>query len=141
MLNLKYIENKKIYGINFKRISDHVVEISGDFPVKEVGFTLSRIGDDDNWDYSDYTTIYRKSESGVQFSNDGSIYIEPETTPIPDIELYEPSEEELKELERIKTEQEAAPTNIELSEAVMELAEIVNDIEIAIVEIAEMMEV
>ena len=47
----------------------------------------------------------------------------------------------MKELERIKTEQEAAPTNIELSEAVMELAEIVNDIEIAIVEIAEMMEV
>lgn len=101
MLELKYINpniaeeesteeksNEEIYLIEFKSDSN-VVELKGDFPIKTTGFTLSRIGQNDNWDYSTYTTIYREIEGGVQFSNDGSVYVEQET--------YIPTLEEVKE--------------------------------------------
>lgn len=90
MLELKYINpniveeestkeksNEEIYLIEFKSDSN-IVELKGDFPIKKTGFTLSRIGQNDNWDYSTYTTIYREIEGGVQFSNDGSVYVEQE---------------------------------------------------------------
>lgn len=48
--------------------------------------------------YLNYTTIYRNDEetqvyNGIQLSNDGTIYVEPE--PIPEPEPYIPTEEEL----------------------------------------------
>ena len=105
MLELKYINpniaeeesteeksNEEIYLIEFKSDSN-IVELKGDFPIKTTGFTLSRIGQNDNWDYSTYTTIYREIEGGVQFSNDGSVYVEP----IPE-EPYEPTLEEVQEI-------------------------------------------
>lgn len=92
MLELKYIEpnaeeasNKEIYLVEFKS-DGNIVELKGDFPIKTTGFTLSRIGQNDNWDYSTYTTIYREIEGGVQFSNDGSVYVEPEPVPEPTLE-------------------------------------------------------
>lgn len=101
MLELKYIEpnaeevgNEEIYLVEFKS-DDNIVELKGDFPIKTTGFTLSRIGQNDNWDYSTYTTIYREIEGGVQFSNDGSVYVEPEPTPEP--EPYVPTLEEVQE--------------------------------------------
>lgn len=107
MLELKYINpniveeestkeksNEEIYLIEFKSDSN-VVELKGDFPIKTTGFTLSRIGQNDNWDYSTYTTVYREIEGGVQFSNNGSVYVEPE--PIPEPEPYVPTLEEVKE--------------------------------------------
>lgn len=103
MLNMKYVGIEEIHKINFKRISENVVEISGNFPVKEVGFTLSRVGKDDNWDYSYYTKIYRETENGVQFSNDGSIYIEKEKTSFEDTQIpYENYEETLEEIKNRK---------------------------------------
>ena len=105
MLELKYINpniaeeesteeksNEEIYLIEFKS-DNNIVELKGNFPIKTTGFTLSRIGKNDNWDYSTYTTVYREIEGGVQFSNDGSVYIEPEP-----IEPYVPTLEEIKEL-------------------------------------------
>lgn len=96
MLELKYIEpnaeevgNEEIYLVEFKS-DGNIVELKGDFPIKTTGFTLSRIGQNDNWDYSTYTTIYREIEGGVQFSNDGSVYVEPELEP------YVPTLEEVK---------------------------------------------
>ena len=48
-------------------------------------------------DYSDYVTIYRKLDNIVELSNDGSVYVEPDTpepvTPPP----YVPTEEEIAE--------------------------------------------
>lgn len=95
MLNIQYVGDSRIYLIEFNTISDNVVELKGDFPVLTDGFTMSRPDHDDNWDYSEYTTVYREIDDGAQFSNDGSIYTPPAPEPIP--EPYEPTLEEIKE--------------------------------------------
>lgn len=76
MLALKYLNDTEIYEVGFDK-ADHVVTIKGNIPAKTDGFTLSRIGYEDEWDYSQFTTIYRELEDGVQFSDDGSIYEPP----------------------------------------------------------------
>lgn len=101
MLEMKYIGSDDIYTVGFKNISKNIVMLTGDFPVKTTGFTLSRVGKNDNWDYSACTTIYREIEGGVQFSNDGSVYIEP--TPTPEPEPYVPTLEKVKELKLEET--------------------------------------
>lgn len=96
MLNLKYAKFITIYPVEFSRVSANVVQILGDLPFKDVGFTLSRQEKNDNWDYKAYTTLYRELTNGLQFSNDGSVYIEPEKPdPVPE-EPYVPTLEEVK---------------------------------------------
>ena len=88
MLNLQYVGDTTKYPVNFRRISDHVVQVTGKIPVKLSGFTLSRLVPD-NWrpDYSRYNTVYREINGGVQFSDDGSVYVAPpEPEPLPDPE-------------------------------------------------------
>lgn len=102
MLKFKYLNANNEYEVNFTVVSDHVVEIIGSLPICTAGFILSRIDCDDNWDYSNYTTIYRKINGGVQFSNDGSVYEEPDIPNIPENpdyipEPYIPTLEELQE--------------------------------------------
>lgn len=77
MLLMKYKGLKTEYTVNFKRVSPSIVRIIGEVPAKTHGFTLSRTDKDDNWDYSDYTTIYRELDGEILFSNDGSIYVKP----------------------------------------------------------------
>lgn len=135
MLNMKYVGSDEIYPVEFSTVSTNVVQLKGDFPVLTDGFALSRPDHDDNWDYSAYTTVYCEIDGGAQFSNDGSIYVPPD---IPNIEPYEPTFEELAEMEQKRKEAAAIPTNTELSVAVMELAENISDIEDAIAEIGSM---
>lgn len=94
MVLMKYKGLKTEYEVNFKKVSSNIVQIIGEVPAKTNGFTVSRKDKNDNWDYSDYTTIYREKEGSILFSNDGSVYVEPE--PIPEPEPYVPTEEELK---------------------------------------------
>lgn len=82
---------------NVKKISDHIVQItgveqnlSGFHLVKKINDSIQVFGK-----YEDYTTLYRIIEDGFQLSNDGSVYVEPE--PVPDPEPYEPTLEELKQ--------------------------------------------
>lgn len=77
MLDLKYINDSAIYQVEFSKISDNVCQIKGDIPIKTNGFKLSRMGESDDWSYEAYNTVYRKIEGGAQFSNDGSVYVEP----------------------------------------------------------------
>lgn len=101
MLIMKYEGLKTEYTVIFSRISDHVVQLLGDFPAKAKGFTLSREGKEDNWDYSGFNTIYREIDGGVQFSDDGSVYVAPpEPEPEPDPEPYVPTLEEVKEYKK-----------------------------------------
>ncbi len=97
MLSMKYIDGTEEYQVSFNSLGKNIVQIKGDLPIKEDGFTLSRIGNPDAFagDYSDYTTVYREIDGGVQFSNDGSIYVPPE--PIPEPEPYVPTLEEVQE--------------------------------------------
>lgn len=84
MLNLTYVGENTVHKIEFDRNSEHIVSVKGSLPAKTNGFTLSREGKRDNWDYKDYTTIYRELDGEIQFSNDGSIYVKP----LPKINFY-----------------------------------------------------
>ena len=98
---MKYEGLKTEYTVAFSRISDHVIQLLGDFPAKAKGFILSREGKEDNWDYSGFNTIYREIDGGVQFSDDGSVYVAPpEPEPEPDPEPYVPTLEEVKEYKK-----------------------------------------
>lgn len=78
MIELKYLGDDVSYPVSFSWIHyDNVVQVLGDLPVKETGFELSRSGFEDHADYSDFTTVYRTLDNGIQFSNDGSHYIPP----------------------------------------------------------------
>ena len=93
---MNYINSTVKYAVTFKTISSNIIEIKGDFPIQTDGIQVSREKKpDDVWNYSDYTTVYREIEGGVQFSNDGSAYVEPEPTPKP--EPYVPTLEEVQE--------------------------------------------
>lgn len=100
MIILKYSGEKTAYDVALKRISRNIVQITGDFPVKNKGFVCYRDEDpDDIWDYKNFKTVYRTLDGGVQFSNDGSVYVAPpEPDPIPDPEPYVPTPEELAAL-------------------------------------------
>lgn len=102
MLNMNYINDDKIYPVNFKVISENIIELTGDFPIKTDGFILSREEYEDNWDYSDYTTVYGEIEGGVHFSNDESV--RPEIIPDTDIE-YIPYIPTLNEAKAIKIDE------------------------------------
>lgn len=96
MLKLKYIGSKTEYNVKFSKVSAHVVQILGNLPFKNKGFNLSRLEKEDQWDYSKYTTLYREIEGGLQFSDDGSVYVEPQKPePIPE-KPYIPTLEEIK---------------------------------------------
>lgn len=98
MVNLKYIGSETIHEVNFSRITPHVVQIIGNLPFEDKGFTISRIGKNDQWDYAGYTTMYRKIENGIQFSDNNSVYTAPALPePAPETKPYIPTLEETKE--------------------------------------------
>lgn len=78
MLTLKYAGEKTGYEVSFENVDEHVVQITGYFPVKQKGFLLYRDGvDEPLGDYTDYKTVYREVEHGAQFSDDESVYTVP----------------------------------------------------------------
>lgn len=102
MLNLQYVGDTTKYPVSFRKISDHVVQVTGKIPVKLSGFTLSRLVPDD-WrsDYARYNTVYREVSGGVQFSDNGSVYVAPpEPEPEPEPEPYVPTLDEIKAAKR-----------------------------------------
>ena len=102
MLNLQYVGDATKYPVIFRRISDHIVQVTGKIPIKLSGFTLSRLVPDD-WkpDYSRYNTVYREINGVVQFSDDGSVYVAPpDPEPEPDPEPYVPTLDEIKAAKR-----------------------------------------
>lgn len=87
-MKIKFMNTQKAETGTVKKISDHVVEISG-CEQNLSGFQLFNDNGFAYGLYEDYTTLYRIVENGFQLSNDGSVYVEPE--------LIEPTLEELKE--------------------------------------------
>lgn len=78
MLKMRYVGSSTIYKVEFRVLSEHVIELLGDFPVTNAGFYLSGLSRNDSWDYTKFKTIYRTLENGAQFSDDGSVYVTPE---------------------------------------------------------------
>ena len=102
MIKLKYSGEKTAYDISFGKVSSHIVQITGDLPIKEKGFICYREEDiEDIWDYTGYSTVYQKIDGGALFSDDGSIYVEPqEPDPEPGPEPYVPTLDEIKEMKK-----------------------------------------
>lgn len=97
-LKLKYTGENTSYTVNFKKVSKHVIQITGEFPVKAKGFILYRVENpEDPWTYYNYKTVYREITGGCQFSDDSSVYVAPpEPEPVPEPEPYVPTLEEVK---------------------------------------------
>lgn len=93
MLILFLNAEKPVTG-KVKKISDHVVELTG-VEQNLSGFHLIRNNGAVYGNYENYTMLYRNLENGFQLSDDGSVYVEPE--PVPEPEPYEPTLEDLKQ--------------------------------------------
>ena len=79
----KFNDLENEFNVEFVQSSEHIVMLTSLEPLPDdvSGFVLTREDRHDNWDYSDYTTIYRKiSKTQVQYSNDGSVYVPPTKT-------------------------------------------------------------
>ena len=76
-MKLVYVGEKTQYTVELKAILPNVIEVSGNYPMKEKGFDI--ICDDGSvLDYRAYSTLYRTIQTGVyQFSNDGTHWEEP----------------------------------------------------------------
>ena len=76
MLSLNYVGEYDSYEVEFDR-NEHVVTLKGDFPIKTAGFYLSQPGKVNDLNYTAFNTVYRVIAGGVQFSDDGSVWAEP----------------------------------------------------------------
>ena len=76
MLSLNYVGEYDSYEVEFDR-TEHVVTLKGDFPIKTTGFYLSQLGKLNDLNYTAFKTVYRVIAGGVQFSDDGSVWVEP----------------------------------------------------------------
>lgn len=88
-------ENKKEPVVGKVAVQDEHHLILEGIEVNTSGFCLLTNGGCAYGKYQDYTTLYKKTETGYILSNDGSVYAEPE--PIPEPEPIEPTLEEVKE--------------------------------------------
>lgn len=84
MLNMTYEGENTVHKIEFDKKSKNIVSVKGTLPAQTNGFMLSRENKKDKWDYRDYTTIYRVLDGEIQFSNDGSVYVES----VPKVRFY-----------------------------------------------------
>ena len=95
---MSYINNKQYKDCKLIPKSENIIEVVG-VPQTTSGFSFYLDNDMMVGDYSEFTTIYRVIDSNtIQYSNDSSIYVEPEPIPVP--EPYVPTEEELAEIAR-----------------------------------------
>ena len=74
MLELRFMDSPQRYEVEFASVSDNVVSIKGNIPMDTSGFLLSRIGQNDAWDYTEFTTINKVVDDVIFFSNDGSVF-------------------------------------------------------------------
>ena len=87
MIKVKFNDLNRVFQVSFSKLNDHVVSLVGPFlPANTSGFKTFRINGKQLGDWSKFTTIYRVIEGGVQFSDDGSIWVEPipDPEPMPD---------------------------------------------------------
>ena len=86
MIKIKYNNSNIFEEVTFSKIGN-TVSLKGTTE-NNSGFKTYRMSGEQLGDFSDYTTTYRLLDDEVQYSNDGSIWVEPETHP------YEPTVED-----------------------------------------------
>ena len=85
MIKIKYNNQENFEEVSFSKLEENIVSLKG-ATENNSGFTTYRMSGDQLGDFSDYTTTYRLLDDEVQYSNDGSIWVEPEP--------YEPTPED-----------------------------------------------
>lgn len=102
MIKIKYNDSDIFHKVEFSRI-EHIVTLKGITGQNTSGFTTYRLSGEQLGDFSEFTTVYRVGSNYVEYSNDGSVYIEP----------IKPTEEELA---KIKLQEQIANLKHELAE-------------------------
>lgn len=100
MIKIKYNNSNKFEEVTFSK-TDNIVSLKG-ATENNSGFKTYRLSGEQLGDFSDYTTTYRVLNDEVQYSNDGSVWVEP--TP------YEPTVED--EINTLKQELESTDYKI-----------------------------
>lgn len=68
MIRVQFNDKKSMQPVNFKTISENVVQLTGKRVLKNTsGFKVYRLNGDFLGDYSDYTEIVTEVENGLQF--------------------------------------------------------------------------
>ena len=94
MIYVKYNDENEFNRISFKRISPAVVSLEGSTTVNRSGFCTYKPDGTKLGDFSGYKTVYKIVDyKEVWYSNDGSVYEEPEKF-IP----REPTADEIKQM-------------------------------------------
>lgn len=115
MIKVLFNGEAEMREVSFSRDSAHHVTLIGDLPERIDGFCTYRMNGQTLGDFSAYKTVYRMLENGVQLSDDGSVWSEPERIEEP--EPIQPTQEE-----RISALEEE---NAVLLECLLEMSEIV----------------
>lgn len=130
MIKVKFNDMNKIFQVSFTKVSDHVVSMVGPFlPADTSGFKTYRMNGRLLGDWSGFTTIYRVIKDGVQFSDDGSTWVEPEPEPIDPKPTWQDKTLELEigiaELYETALEMEAGlqQKDLDLEEAIADIYE------------------
>lgn len=81
MIKIKFNNKTTFEEVEFSR-TENTVTLKGITEENTSGFTTWRLdGKTQLGDFSDFTTVYRKGEGFIEYSNNGAIYVEPiETT-------------------------------------------------------------
>ena len=101
MIKIKFLDRDVFYPVSFTQDSAHVCTTIGEgIPQDTCGFQTFRMNGQPLGDRSDFTTIYRILDNGIQWSNDGSIWTEPPAPePVPDPEPVAPQPTQLDRVE------------------------------------------
>ena len=101
MIKIKFLDRDVFYPVSFSQDSAHVCTTIGEgIPQDTCGFQTFRMNGQPLGDRSDFTTIYRILDNGIQWSNDGSVWTEPPAPePVPDPEPVAPQPTQLDRVE------------------------------------------
>ena len=84
MIKIKYNNSSVFEEVTFSK-TDNIVSLKG-ATENNSGFTTYRMSGEQLGDFSDFTTTYKLLDDEVQYSNDGSVWVEPKP--------YEPTPEQ-----------------------------------------------
>lgn len=106
MILIQYKDSAEKIPVTFQRTDEHVVTLRGSKEPNASGFLTYRLdGETQLGDFSDYRTIYRVTEDSVSYSNDGSVWQEPEPPSFPDAAGKPTLEDRVETLEATTEEQ------------------------------------
>ena len=77
MIKIKYNDTEAFEEVTFSK-TDKIISLKG-ATENNSGFKTYRMNGEQLGDFSDYKTTYRIIDDVVQYSNDGSVWIEPPT--------------------------------------------------------------